>query len=125
MLPSQKQTSVEDREAGKEGPLRRSERHEVTIPVNVTAVINGEVSSFSGQASDLSRGGLRLFLTRVIELGASLQMEFKLPYYSMDLVIRGVVRNRSGFTHGIEFICATPYQQAMLERTCSVFGLLR
>jgi hypothetical protein len=120
-----RQIGAEAREAEKEGPVRRWERHDVTLSVNITTVMNGEVASFNGQACDLSKGGLRLFLTRVLELGASVQMEFKLPYYSMDLVVRGVVRNRNGFTHGVEFICATPYQQEMIERTCKVFGLLR
>jgi len=116
---------VEDRECEKLAPLRRWERHDVTLTVSVSALLNGEPVSFSGQASDLSRGGLRLFLTRTVELGTCLQLEFKLPYYSMPLAVKGVVRNRSGFSHGIEFICATPYQQEMIERTCKVFGLMR
>ena len=104
---------------------RRWERHDVTIAVNIETVVNGERSSFSGQASDISQGGLRLFLTRSLDPGTSVRMEFQLPYHSDELVIRGVVRNRSGFTHGVEFITPTPFQQQMIERTCNVFGLLR
>ncbi len=122
---SYKPDGVEDRETGHEQPRRRWERHDVTIAVTVTTVVNGERSSFGGQACDISKGGLRLFLTRTIEPGTSLQMEFALPYDSTGLVIRGVVRNRNGFTHGIEFIRPTAYQQQMIERTCSVLALLR
>ena len=35
---------------------RRWERHDVTIAVNIETVVNGERSSFSGQASDKPRG---------------------------------------------------------------------
>jgi PilZ domain-containing protein len=104
---------------------RRWERHDITIPVEVTTIVNGERSVLSGRASDISRGGLRLFLTREMELGTSVKMEFLLPYHSMQLVIRGVVRSRDGFTHGVEFSNPTSFQQQIIERTCNVFGLLR
>jgi len=104
---------------------RRWERYNVTIDVNVTTVLNGQYASFSGQACDVSKGGLRLFVTRAIEPGSSLSLEFLLPYHSSELAVRGVVRNRAGFTHGVEFINPTPYQQQMIERTCDVFALLR
>jgi hypothetical protein len=104
---------------------RRWERHDITIPVEVTTVVNGDRSVFSGRATDISRGGLRLFLTRELEPGTSVKMEFLLPYHSMQLVIRGVVRNREGYTHGVEFSNPTSFQQQIIERTCNVFGLLR
>ncbi len=121
----QKQPDVEDSQIPQGRPRRRWERHDVTIPVTVTTVVNGERSSFGGQACDMSIGGLRLFLTREVEPGTSLQMEFPLPYHSAELVVRGVVRNRSGFTHGVEFVGPTRDQQEMIDRTCSVLGLLR
>ena len=73
----------------------------------------------------MSKGGLRLFVTRTIEVGTSLTLTFMLPYYSTELEIKGVVRSRDGFTHGVEFINPTAYQQHIIERTCDVFALLR
>jgi PilZ domain len=104
---------------------RRWERYNVTIDVNITAVVNGQQSTFGGQVCDVSKGGLRLFVTREIEPGSSLTLEFLLPYHSNELMVRGVVRNRAGFTHGVEFISPTIHQQQMIERTCDVFALLR
>jgi hypothetical protein len=124
MSVSYKKNRAGDRMREQDRPQRRWERHDVTIVVTVTTTVSGERSSFGGQASDISKGGLRLFLTRAIEPGTSLQMEFALPYDSTGLVIRGVVRNRTGFTHGIEFLHPTAYQQQMIERTCSVLALL-
>lgn len=104
---------------------RRWERYNVTIEVNVTAGVSGKNVRLSGQANDVSIGGMRLFVTRMIEPGTSLSLEFLLPYSSSELTLRGVVRNRAGFTHGIEFVSPTPYQQQIIERTCGVFALLR
>jgi hypothetical protein len=104
---------------------RRWERYNVTIDVSVTAGVNGRNVRLSGQANDVSKGGLRLFLTRVFEPGTSLTLEFLLPYSSTELMLRGVVRNRAGFTHGIEFVNPSAHQQQIIERTCDVFALLR
>jgi c-di-GMP-binding flagellar brake protein YcgR len=122
---SQRPSRAEDSAIPLGRPRRRWDRHDVATSVNVTTVVNGERTTFSGQACDISIGGLRLFLTREIDAGTSLQLEFLLPYYSMELVVRGVVRNRSGFTHGVEFISPTPEQQEMIDRTCHVLALLR
>ena|SRR5271166_5912027 len=107
----------------KEGE-RRWERHHLAIPVSVTVFLNGERLTFRGEASDISRGGMRLFMTRKLESGTSLILEFLIPYSTMEFVVRGVIRNREGFTHGVEFLNPTPYQQQMIERTCKVFELL-
>jgi len=104
---------------------RRWERYNVTLEVNVTAGVNGQNIRLGGQANDVSKGGMRLFVTRMLEPGTSLSLEFLLPYSSSELTLRGVVRNRAGFTHGIEFVNPTVYQQQIIERTCDVFALLR
>lgn len=110
---------------GDQRARRRWERHDVRIPINVSTGVNGQTVKFSGEACDISIGGLRLFLTREVQPGASLIMEFLLPYSSTPLAVHGVVRNRSGFTHGIEFTHTTSEQQQLIERTCKVFTLLK
>ena len=119
--------STRNRSAGaREGEdAREWERHAVTIPVTVTVFLNGQRSTCHGQASDISRGGMRLFLTREIQPGTSLILEFVIPYNTTEFVVRGAVRNRTGFTHGVEFLNLTSDQQQMIERTCKVIKLLR
>jgi len=103
---------------------RRWERQSVLIPVNITVLLEGERNSFRGQASDISRGGMRLFLTRELPVGASLMLEFLIPYNTTEFVVRGIVRNRDGFTHGVEFLNPAAQLQQMIERTCKIFQLL-
>jgi c-di-GMP-binding flagellar brake protein YcgR len=103
---------------------RRWERQSVVIPVNITVFLEGERHSFRGQASDISRGGMSLFLTRELPFGTSVMLELLIPYHTTEFVVRGVIRNRNGFTHGVEFLNATARQQQMIERTCKIFQLL-
>lgn len=103
---------------------RRWERHAITIPVTVSIVIDGQRANLSGQASDVSQGGLCLFATREIAVGTYIVLEFLLPYSSTTVVLKGIIRNRTGFNYGVEFINPTPLQREIIERACKVFGLL-
>jgi hypothetical protein len=103
---------------------RRWERHAVTIPISVSLFMDGEPCKLRAQASDVSKGGLSMFSTREIAIGVSLQVDFVLPYSSTPLALRGVIRTRSGFNYGIEFLSPTPEQQEIIERTCRVFSML-
>jgi hypothetical protein len=103
---------------------RRWERHAVTIPITISLLLDGQPSKLRAQASDVSKGGLSLFITREIAIGVGLLVDFVLPYHSTPLALRGVVRTRSGFNYGIEFLSPTPEEQEIIERTCRVFTLL-
>ena len=100
-------------------------RYDISIPVMATASFDGQRVELRGQASDVSRGGLRLLVTRELAPGTSLLMHFVLPYSSPQIAVRGIVRNREGFSCGIEFVSPTSYQQQMIERACKAFELLR
>jgi hypothetical protein len=104
---------------------RGTERHTVTIPVQVTIFEGKRYVDFRGEASDLSASGLCLVLTRQLEKHTALSMKFHLPYNSQVMDMRGIVRRRSGFHHGIEFISITAYQQELLKRTSKILDLLR
>jgi PilZ domain len=103
---------------------RKWQRYDVTIPVHATAFVEGVRSTLQGRACDVSAGGLCLFATRHMEVGTNLLMEFLLPYSSPKITVRGVIRNRSGFSYGIEFVNASHHQKQMIERTCKAFELL-
>jgi c-di-GMP-binding flagellar brake protein YcgR len=86
---------------------RRWERHSATIPVDVTVFVSGDRANYRGEASDISRGGMLLFLPRELAPGTSLILEFLIPYQAL------------------KFINATSHQEEMIERTCQVLKLLR
>jgi len=104
---------------------RGSERHRVTIPVQVSVFEDRRYVDYTGEASDFSATGLCLVLTRQLEKGTAITMRLELPYNSQPLEMRGIVRHRSGFHHGIEFISVTTESKELLERTSRILGLLR
>ena len=105
-------------------PQRRWERYQVKIRTKITVNTNGETLCFHGEASDVSQGGLRLFMPRDLEPGIIVLMEFSLPYNSRVMAIRGLVRNRSGFSYGVEFMNPTAYQRDTITQLCKTLQLL-
>lgn len=103
---------------------RGTERHRVSIPVQVALFEGNRYVDLSGEASDFSVTGLCLILTRQLEKDVVLSIRFHLPYNSQRMELRGVVRRRSGFHHGIEFISVTAYQKELLARTSKILDLI-
>jgi len=124
-LTREQGTTRELRKTPEAKPQRQWQRYDVTIPVCATLAINGERIVAHGRGSDVSVGGMCLFLTRELDPGTSLLMEFLLPYSSPRIAVRGVIRNRDGFSYGIEFVNLSAHQHQMIERTCNAFELLR
>lgn len=105
--------------------LRRSERFKLTLPVTLTLVREGRRVNMAAEGHDVSKGGMRLSVMQLLQLGESFMLEFTLPYTSTTMLIRGIVRNHNDTFYGVEFLNPTPYQTEMLERNSKVLGLLR
>ena len=104
---------------------RRSERFDLTLPVTLTLVREGRRVNVTAEGRDVSKGGICLSAMQLLHIGESFVLEFLLPYTSTPIVVRGVVRNQSGVSYGVEFVNPTPYQAEMLERNSKVLRLLR
>ena len=104
---------------------RQSERFELTMPVALTLYREGRRVAVTAEGHDVSKGGIRLSVTLMLQVGESFMLEFVLPYTSTPIVVRGVVRNQNGMSYGVEFLNPTPYQKQMLERNSKVLDLLK
>jgi len=93
--------------------------------VTLTLIREGRRVAVTAEGHDVSKGGIRLSVMQMLQLGESCMLEFVLPYTSTPIVVRGVVRRQSEVSYGIEFLSLTPYQTQMLERNSRVLGLLR
>ncbi|MGA8151071.1 MAG: PilZ domain-containing protein [Terriglobales bacterium] len=79
--------------------IRRWPRHQVSLPVRIAT---GEsVSTIDGLATEISRGGMALYGGVPLEAGDLMAVEF--PTAS-PVCVAGIVRNRSGFCFGLEFL---------------------
>jgi hypothetical protein len=84
---------------------RRWQRHPVDLPVRV-AVANGFTTTMvSGRGTELSEGGMVLYAGILLKPGDRVEIEFGIPYH---LHMTAVVRQRSGYCFGLEFIAPLP-----------------
>ncbi len=77
-----------------------------------------------GRLSNLSQGGLAAFLPMELPVGELVELDLTLPGAPQPLKLKAVVRNRRGFTYGMEFTDTTPAQQEIIARTCGKLDLL-
>ncbi len=78
-----------------------------------------------GRASNLSRGGVAVFLPVELVIGEHVELDITLPYATQPLKVRAVVRNRRSFAYGLEFVDITPAQQQAITRTCGALELVQ
>ena len=101
---------------------RRWSRYEVEVRVKVVLPNRGAIY---GQGSDVSQGGMALFIPTELEKGQTVQAEILLPYTREKVMLRGVVRNREGFRYGIEFADLSDHEKLLIERVCRALAMVQ
>ena len=101
---------------------RRWRRYRVEVRVKVKLANRGAVY---GQGSDISEGGMALFLPTELEAGQTIHAELTLPYCKEKAMLRGVVRNRAGFRYGVEFSVLTDHEKMLIERVCHALSMVQ
>ena len=85
-------------------PLRRWERYKIDVPVRLIAQRPTKVAIVPGRGRELNRGGMAVFAGVELSTDELVAVEFTPPYAGQPIRVRGFVRNRSGYTYGIEFV---------------------
>ena len=80
---------------------RRWPRYHVNLPVSILAQTNAKKIAVPGLASELSQCGMALYGGVDLQPGDLMEVEFQT---CGKLRVAGVVRNRSGFCFGLEFL---------------------
>lgn len=83
---------------------RRWPRYKIDVPVRLIVQRPTNVVIVLGRGRALNRGGMAIFAGIELSLDERVAAEFTPPYYGLPVRVRGLVRNRSGDTYGIEFI---------------------
>jgi PilZ domain len=84
-----------------QGPFRRWERQAVDLPVKIGIYNGSDAIQVPGRVTELSEGGMSLFAGMSLNPGDFLEVEFEMP---APRTIQAVVRNRTGYNFGLEFI---------------------
>ena len=84
---------------------RRWQRHPVDLPVRVAVADGVSTVTVSGRGTELSAGGMGLYAGILLKPGDLLEVEFVIPCHFRMIA---VVRQRSGYCFGLEFIAPLP-----------------
>lgn len=84
--------------------LRRWPRYNIDVPVRLIAQRPTKVAIVQGRGRELGCGGIAVFAGIELSIDEQVAVEFTPPYAGEPIRVRGFVRNRSGYTYGVEFI---------------------
>jgi hypothetical protein len=113
---------VQTTKAAAYSKTRRWRRYKVEVRVKVMLANRGAVY---GQGSDISEGGMALFVPTELDAGQTIKAELTLPYCREKAVLRGVVRNRDGFRYGVEFSALTDHEKVLIQRVCHALAMIQ
>ena len=64
-------------------------------------------------------------LDTTLAIGDTIKVDITFPYCTQRFTLAAVVRNRSSFTYGVEFMGINSAQQAEIERVCRLLAILQ
>ncbi len=99
---------------------RRWPRYNISVPVIVVVRREGKTTLATGRGTELNQGGLAVFASAELRPGDEVEITFTPPYSSTPLEARCIVRNRNGYTYGLEFLTDTPADDVKVEQIRAV-----
>ena len=96
---------------------RRWERHKIDIPIRLifwNSLHTAKIVEARGR--DMSDGGLAVFAGVELRIGDIVEIEFTPAYSGQPLRVKAEVRNRRGYSYGIEYLNDTTTEQTQAAR---------
>jgi c-di-GMP-binding flagellar brake protein YcgR len=78
-----------------------------------------------GRSLDISVAGIAGVFVTGWELGTRVLIEFSVPVTQQRVQVEAIVRNRSGYRYGFEFLNLAGRDRALINKTCRVLALLQ
>jgi hypothetical protein len=94
---------------------RRHSRHRVEFRVTLSHFLGNDYARLGGHSRDLSVGGIGILLAADLNGGEVVDLNFKIPGLHALWEVRAVVRYRSGYQYGLEFLSLSEEQRGRLE----------
>jgi len=101
---------------------RRYQRYEIDSEL-IAAMLGTERRELRGRALNINEGGIGGLFAKEIDVGISVNLQFSVPVVTSPVRVHGVVRNRTGYRYGFEFVDLTQEQRETISRTCKTLGL--
>ena len=84
--------------------MRRWPRLNLRVPVTLVLRRPHKTVFVDGRGTDLNEGGIAVFAGTELRVGEEVEISFTPPFRGDPLTARTVVRNRRGYTYGMEFL---------------------
>lgn len=104
------------------GNNRRYPRYEIDTEL-IAAMLGLERRELRGRSLNINEGGIGGVFAKEMDVGIPVSLQFSVPVVASSG--SGVVRNRSGYRYGFEFVDLTQEQRDTIRRTCNTLGLLQ
>jgi hypothetical protein len=86
---------------------RRWPRHKIDVPLRAVIHKADKTMIRDGRGMEVSEGGMCLMcqlMSVELRLGDELEVEFTPPYSGKPIRVRSEVRNRNGYSYGVQFV---------------------
>jgi PilZ domain len=94
---------------------RRFPRFNVDMRVQAQVFRAGSLSTAWGRSWEMGEDGMSGTLTGEMEPGDVVSLEFTLPHSREPMKVRAVVRHRTGYRYGFEFLTVTDAQREQMR----------
>ena len=103
---------------------RRYRRYEIDTQLQVMLLGSEQRGTLRGRSLNISEAGIAGVFVTVWDVSAPVHLEFSVPVTSNPVRVGAVVRSRSGYRYGFEFVDLSPEQREIINKTCRTLALL-
>lgn len=100
--------------------LRRWPRYKLEVPLRILAQKGGTTVIVQGRGNELNEGGMAVFAGVELAMQEEIAVEFTPPYSGQPIRVRALVRDRSGYSYGVEFLAQTIADHQNVEQIRTV-----
>lgn len=100
---------------GRAADRRRSMRHPLAVPIEVSVLRSGVPDTIPGRVVDVSEGGLSVILAGELHATQTVAVDFRLSEHALRIRARALVRHQQLLHYGLEFLGLTDEQLESLR----------
>ncbi len=79
---------------------------------------------YDGRGNELNQGGMAVTAGVELKVGREVAVEFTPPFTGLPIRVRGIVRNRTGYRYGLEFVTANAEETEQVTHLRSLLQTL-
>jgi c-di-GMP-binding flagellar brake protein YcgR len=112
---------------GQQGSIeaRRFPRYEIDTEIHVAMFGKEKQEVTRGRALNISQAGVAGLFVGGWDMGTAVNLKFFVPAVNSPLSVGAIVRSRSDYRYGFEFVELNPAQREVIDKTCRTLALLQ